>query len=308
MLLKKYFWIIHLILVTILVWAVVELTMTLVSSRLEIQTGGRSGVLASSRQESISVPPISVYDSIIQDNIFNPGVRIARRSAASETKKAASGGEPGKTSADQKETPPPTTLNVILKGTAVLDPERDSLAVIYDRGTQKEQLYHVGDSLYDASVETISTDRIILKRNGAFEMLSIIREEQKESSGKPAPKSLKPGRSSMVERKDAQNYVLDREQVGEMITNINQFMTQLRVRPHFSDGKPVGYLVTDIKPGSLIEQIGLHNGDIIKSVNGMPITKPDQAFAAYQQLMDESQVTLELQRGRGNQVITYELK
>ena len=308
MLLKKYFWFIHLILVTILVWAVVDLTMTMISSRLEIQTGRRSGALASSQQESISVPPISVYDSIIQDNIFNPGVRSARRNAVSETKKVASSAEPGKISEGQKDEPPPTTLNVILKGTAVLEPEQDSLAVIYDKGTQKEQLYHIGDSLYDASVETISADRIILKRNGALETLTIIREEQGESSGRPAPKSLKPGSSSMVERKDSQNYVLDREQVSEMITNINQFMTQLRVRPHFSDGKPVGYLVSDIKPGSLIEQIGLQNGDIIKSVNGMPITKPDQAFAAYQQLMDESQVTLELQRGRGTQVITYELK
>jgi len=297
MLLKKYFWLINLVLITILVWAAVNLVLTVVTTRLEVHSGQGAHISNLRTLDDKGVPPLTTYDPIVNNNIFNPGVRPAAASPDEE-----------KVSGPANEKLPVTKLNLLLKGTAVRIPDNESLAVIYNRTTRKQGLYRVGAAIEDAVIESIQPDRVILKRGQRKETLFLSRERVQEKAS--VPSRVLPTRTSgsPVHQTAADNYVLDREQVTDMISNINQFMTQLRVRPHFVQGKPAGYLVTDIKKGSLIEQIGLKNGDVLKSVNGTPITKPDQAFAAYQQLLDESQITLELQRGRRSQVITYELK
>jgi general secretion pathway protein C len=297
MLLKKYFWLFFLILTTILVWALVNLALTIVSSRLEIRSGHSIPVADSKVQRVAEIPPLNAYDPIIYNNIFNPGVQPQKSLTLRE------GSEEGSSKGI-----PAAQTNLVLKGTAVGAYLKTSFAVIYDEKTKKQGLYRVGRKIGDATIQAIEADRVILNRNGRQEALLMKRgkEDSKGRSSSPV-QSMRQDRS-LVRQTDGETYVLDREQVNEVISNVNQFMTQLRVQPFFMQGVPTGYIVTDIKQGSLIEQIGLKNGDVIQGVNGMPITKPEQAFAAYQQLKNESQITLEVRRGNNSQIMTYELK
>jgi general secretion pathway protein C len=61
-------------------------------------------------------------------------------------------------------------------------------------------------------------------------------------------------------------------------------MKQARIRPFFTDGKPDGLLLYGIRNDSVFHQIGLRNGDIIKSINGSDTLSAQDAVNMYQSL------------------------
>ena len=63
-----------------------------------------------------------------------------------------------------------------------------------------------------------------------------------------------------------------------------------------------------IRPGSLFAKIGLQNGDVIKRINGVEISGPEQAFEAYQQLKDETSIQIDLSRRDENKSFSYEIR
>jgi general secretion pathway protein C len=85
-------------------------------------------------------------------------------------------------------------------------------------------------------------------------------------------------------------------------------MTQARFRPHFVMGRPGGFSVSEIQPGSLMEKIGLQNNDVIKKVNGQLITNPEEVFKAYSQLQRDSNIEVEVERGNRSEVFRYEIR
>ncbi len=75
------------------------------------------------------------------------------------------------------------------------------------------------------------------------------------------------------------------------------------------EGKqPAGFLVSNIKPGSLFSKLGLRNGDVIKGINGETISSPDQAIELYESLMEGGEVDVEIKRGRRSQNLRYEIE
>jgi general secretion pathway protein C len=92
------------------------------------------------------------------------------------------------------------------------------------------------------------------------------------------------------------------------ISNLNQLMTEVRVRPYFRQGKPEGLIVSQIQADSVFEQLGLLNGDIISSVNGKKISSPEQAFQLYNSLKQGSQVSIAITRRGQKKMLTYEIR
>lgn len=56
-----------------------------------------------------------------------------------------------------------------------------------------------------------------------------------------------------------------------------------RIVPSVRDGKPHGFKLYAIRPGSIYVVLGLRNGDTITAVNGDDITTPDKALRIYTQ-------------------------
>jgi type II secretory pathway component PulC len=103
-------------------------------------------------------------------------------------------------------------------------------------------------------------------------------------------------------------FLINREDATASIGDVNKFMTQARMKPHFEMGRPSGYSISEIVPGSLIEKIGLRNNDIIKKVNGQMINKPEEVYQAYSQLLKDANIEVEIERGGRSEIFRYELK
>lgn len=221
---------------------------------------------------------------------------------------------------EEMEQLPESTLPLTLMGTVVQVRGKKSLAIILNRDTREEQLYAVGDTVSGGAIlSSVARNRVVLLRDGREEILEKTLEGQSGGSAPPpesrsrrASRSSTPsgdGEDSITVRKTGEDsYVMDRREVEGVLQDFNKLLTQIRVVPHFTDGNPDGFKIFNIRPGSLFAQLGMVNGDIVKRVNGLEISGPEQALQMFTQLRDESQVTVDLERFRKNLTLQYEIR
>jgi general secretion pathway protein C len=58
----------------------------------------------------------------------------------------------------------------------------------------------------------------------------------------------------------------------------------------------VGMQLGRIRAGTLLHELGLRNGDVLRTINGFDFSSPEQALHAYGRLRLADRLTLELQR------------
>lgn len=56
-----------------------------------------------------------------------------------------------------------------------------------------------------------------------------------------------------------------------------------------------------------IGALGMENGDVLRSVNGLDITSPENALDAYARLRSAEHLDVRVRRGRSDIVIHYDL-
>jgi general secretion pathway protein C len=79
--------------------------------------------------------------------------------------------------------------------------------------------------------------------------------------------------------------------------NPAEFFSQMRALPHFVNGKTDGFSISNVEPGSVFEQIGLQNGDLLTSIQGQPVTNPMQAMGLISAVRTASAIDLTVNRG-----------
>jgi general secretion pathway protein C len=225
----------------------------------------------------------------------------------------------GEIAEEDMERLPESTLPLELLGTVVQTSGKRSFAILLDKNTKQQEIYFVGDAVGDgAVVGSVVRNRVVLLRGGREEILEkaeVISQETPPGPGRLRPEkavktdsSEKSGDAITVRKTGENTFVMDRREVDGMLQDFNQLLTKIRVVPHFADGKPDGFKIFNIRPGSLFAQLGMVNGDIVKRVNGLEISGPEQALQMFTQLRDENQVTVDLERFRKNLTLQYEIR
>lgn len=71
----------------------------------------------------------------------------------------------------------------------------------------------------------------------------------------------------------------------------------------------VGVQVNSIKPGSMLEDIGLENGDTISEFNGIEISSPEDSTEVLREIGQASEFTVVVRGADGRErTLTYELE
>jgi len=193
-------------------------------------------------------------------------------------------------------------LGLRLVGTVVSDDPRKSVAIIDNRSTRKQEIYREGDGVGQVLIKRILRNKVIVETDGGDVVLTMGHEESPVISPAPqqAPRRQPPEAAVSTAR-------LDREEVESALPDYSQLMRQVRVRPHFQEGQPGGFLIYNIDPDSIFADMGLENGDVITAVNGEPITITQQAVDFYNALTEGGEVVLEVKRGEDTQEIRFEI-
>jgi type II secretory pathway component PulC len=100
------------------------------------------------------------------------------------------------------------------------------------------------------------------------------------------------------------------ETVGKLMSD-SKLMGMVNVTPEVNEsGKVSGFLVSNLPSNSLPVQLGLQNGDVIQSVNGVAIDSLATGFQVYNNIMQTQTkvVTVDVLRNNQPVVLTYHLK
>jgi len=278
---KRYFTILNVLLITAAVFFMVKAFYKIAGAKIDHAPPSKAAARHVIPNEALTRHPLSDYRDIIERNLFKT--------------KTGTGGRPEKLDIESLT---PTDLKLKLLGTVTGD-EKEAYAVIEDTDVRRQNLYKIGDTIQNATLKMILREKVVLNVNGKDEILGIekVREERKTD------------RSS--ERKSAsgsQNITIKRSQIDTALQDVNTLMKQVRIQPHFQDGKPDGLRLTGVRPNSIFYNMGLKSGDIIMGVDGKNIESVDDALKFYQSLQSASKVQLQVKRRGRPKTIEYNIE
>jgi general secretion pathway protein C len=318
--LKRYLWLVHLVLIAAGVYIGSDLFWAIVGSRIE--TSNRlPTVTPSAAAETAEKRALPQYAVIQERNLFG-----ARGRAVTPP--------PPRTSAPPPPAPKPAA-NLKLVGTVVGTPER-TYAVIEDLSTKRQDLYRLGDLVREAKVVEVTRNRVVLDNRGRREELFSF--EKTDTAGPPpnepaarqlgAPRRSPPpqqsepneppadppqeganeGADAEIERVSENMWRISRDDLVEQLDNFGQMMKEARLTPHFTGGQPDGFMITNLPRNSFLARMGLRSGDIMKGVNGQKFGSLEEFFQVYQQLQTEPMLQIEVERSNRSEMLTYEVR
>lgn len=192
---------------------------------------------------------------------------------------------------------PETTLDLTLKGT-IWDSERDRAVAIIEYRNE-EKVYSIGDLVVaGATLYLVESDRVILQRaGGRLEELSLSELSRISASARPVNRQS----SRLSLRNTSRNTMLRRAADSGALSEI------IRPQPHFANGRLKGYRIYPGRQRRTFAELGFRPGDLATSINGVPLTDPDQSTNLLAGIDQGSQVTVTVERNGIPEVITIDL-
>jgi type II secretion system protein C len=189
------------------------------------------------------------------------------------------------------------SLGLKLIGTVAGDDAATSFAIIDNKTTRKQELYHEGDKAGEVLIKKILRNKVIVDAGRGEELLALELEETgKKVEFSPASQSAVRERGAASREQSVQ---FDRAEVEASLGNVDQVIQELSISPFMRAGKPSGFRIGRLPTGSILSAMGLRSGDLITGVNDQTITGPEQAAEFFQTIKQGGEVTIKVGKGRG---------
>lgn len=225
--------------------------------------------------------------ALLSSNLFGQAAAVPRSAAVS------------------LETIPLSSLNLVLTG--VLVTPTGSYALISADGSP-ELPFGIGQEVISGvSLYAVYADRVLIRRGGATESLML------KDAGADLPDGSvlvgspqRPGRSNAagpVRRQADNRFDINRRQLTQQMQT-PEFLTQALMVPNAGGG----FLVREIKPGSLYEKLGLQVGDVIHMVNGQAVNTVEDVMRLYQQFETVANVEIQVRRAGQTETLSYNIQ
>ena len=192
----------------------------------------------------------------------------------------------------------PLQLLAILYAPPPSDPSR-SLAVVRDTEDRSLHAVVIGDQLRDATVVEMGPARIQLREGFHLHTLALLAQPAQPPA--PAPVVASPSDPLATElargvRQLAEgSYEIDRATLNAVLANTSA-LQGARVTPELRDGHAAGFRLSGVRAGGPFARIGLRNGDVVVSINGLALTQAESALDAFVKLRSASHLSLGLER------------
>jgi general secretion pathway protein C len=227
--------------------------------------------------------------------------------------------------------PVESDLNVKLVGVMVSNKPQWSTALIQEPASKQAYVARPEDMILgEATLLEVKRDRIIIERNGRREYIRL----QNTITGNPSPNKITPrvtsapstaappstARPSDEEQAKAKAvgpsvqqvskgaFRVDRSALDEKLQDRASLAKDATIIPNYKNGKKAGLKLMNIQSSSVYNQIGLQNGDVIRSVNGEEIKSQAHAMELFEKFRKADVVRLELERNGKRETYNYDIK
>jgi general secretion pathway protein C len=205
-------------------------------------------------------------------------------------------------------------LQVRLIGTAAATDPAFSLAAVEDLRSRDRLVVRANDTLSGARVVRIERKRVVLENRGRLEAITLDEEDTPKARPSTPPRKAVAQRTRGARRAPKRSVT---DQVRRLASQANaaakpvqqrpqSVLTQARIVPRYGDGGELtGLELSAIKPGSLLENAGFQNQDLVVSVNGSRIDDPAQGLKSFRTLGQAQDFVVEVERGGQTVEIEY---
>ena len=198
---------------------------------------------------------------------------------------------------------PDTTLALTLHGIAAARNPQDSRALIVANGD--EEPYGLGATVPGGAViRAIFPDRVMLERNGRMEALRLPKAEGSDGTTTTMTQVQGPQAPPGIPGGEPQDLGALRQEIAN---NPQKLMDVVRAMPVQEQGRLTGYRIYPAGNSPAFAQLGLHAGDVVTAVNGIPLTDPAQSMRILSALKTSEQITVTLLRNGQSQTLPLQL-
>lgn len=198
--------------------------------------------------------------------------------------------------------------------------------VVIENAQGQQSLYRVGDTIPGAGrLVSVLKDSAIIERNGHRVALKLPTNELPgpvTMPGFPIPRIPRFGRrfrprplglhpqafNPNVTDLGGNRYAMSRATVSHSLQNLSELFTQIRAIPDIVNGRTVGFTVSEIEPGSLFDQMGLEDDDVVTTVNGHRLNDPARAMQMLSTVRDQRSIQLRILREGRPLQLSYEIR
>jgi len=185
-----------------------------------------------------------------------------------------------------------------------------SIAVMRDTEAKIMGAFPVGGKIHGATITGILETRVYLDNAGKAEYIDLF--EPPAPPPQAAAAALAPDKNDAfavdlakgIKKLGEHNYELQRSTLESVLGNMALLSRSARIVPEMKDGKAAGFRLFAVRPDGPFAMIGMQNGDIISSINGLEITSPEKALEVYAKLKSASHLSLGMERN--SQKVTKE--
>lgn len=209
----------------------------------------------------------------------------------------------------EPERPVPTTLRLRLYGTMVSPTPEWSLATVVPLDGGFAYSLRLGSKVEDAVVTRIERGRVLFERNGRTEVLrggAVAAGHQGPPIQRPRGEDAAPPRQALtsnVRKDDAQSWSVPRAELEQTMSNLGALAQDVRIVPNSN-----GFKLVSVRPGSILERLGVKSGDLLRRVNGHTLDDPEKLLAMFHQLRTASRFDVEVERDGRAVTHTYRVQ
>ena len=169
-------------------------------------------------------------------------------------------------------------------------------------------VYKQGDSLPQGGVlSSIGKNRILVTNKNCPEYIDLIFPTPPDARLSRTPQNA----SGAVYKEDGferngNNTTASKVWVNNILTNnFAKTLEEAKASPNLVGGQVKGFVITNITQNSVYSKLGLKDGDIVSSINGIELNDAARAIQTLNSMRNEN--TIELQIIRGGQPISFKV-
>jgi len=239
-------------------------------------------------------PDASVHDYsvIVEKDIFGSSASLEANKLMQVDNTA------GTTSSGDEE------LGIALLGTVAGSPEI-SRAIVKDLKTNVLNIYKTGDTIVSASLESIEKDGIVLLHEGQRKKIDLrIKESGKQETVIPEITMAK----NATQQFEDQPASKSNPTFADKLRYAASMIPKADVKPHIIDGQVEGLRVTGLEDIQGAEDLGLKNGDVIRTVNGQRLDSKQKAYQISKKVRSQTAMDIELMRDNKIKGFSFSLR